>query len=255
MSKRWYVFSVVLLLLTLAACTEVAAPSGESGVQRLSPGPTRDSSANEKFMGRVTRVVDGDTVDIAFSDGTQRIRLLGIDTPEISSRNEPNKYGNITDTVCLDDWGAKATETMATALEEMNVEVVLDPEAPVFDSFRRVLAYVYQDGDDASRTLPEAGLARVYTEGDSSRIADYLGVQEVAMAERRGLWACAGGTEAGDVSPSPGIGNCDPSYPGVCIPPPPPDLDCKQIPNRGFRVEGADPHRFDMDGNHIGCEG
>ena len=50
-------------------------------------------------------------------------------------------------------------------------------------------------------------------------------------------------------------GNCDPSYPDVCIPPPPPDLDCSDIPYRNFRVLPPDPHHFDGNGNGIGCEG
>jgi hypothetical protein len=49
-------------------------------------------------------------------------------------------------------------------------------------------------------------------------------------------------------------GNCDPSYPGVCIPPPPPDLDCKDVPYRRFQVLAPDPHKFDRDGDGIGCE-
>ena len=48
--------------------------------------------------------------------------------------------------------------------------------------------------------------------------------------------------------------NCSPSYPDVCIPPPPPDLNCKDIPYRKFRVLPPDPHGFDRDGNGIGCE-
>jgi hypothetical protein len=47
---------------------------------------------------------------------------------------------------------------------------------------------------------------------------------------------------------------CDPSYPTVCIPPPPPDLDCGDIPYRDFQVVGSDPHRFDRDRDGIGCE-
>jgi hypothetical protein len=47
---------------------------------------------------------------------------------------------------------------------------------------------------------------------------------------------------------------CDPSYPTVCISPPPPDLDCKDIQARNFRVIGNDPHHFDGDHDHIGCE-
>jgi hypothetical protein len=48
---------------------------------------------------------------------------------------------------------------------------------------------------------------------------------------------------------------CDPSYPGVCIAPPPPDLACEDLPYRNFAVIGSDPHDFDADGNGIGCEG
>jgi micrococcal nuclease len=49
-------------------------------------------------------------------------------------------------------------------------------------------------------------------------------------------------------------GNCDSSYPDVCIPPPPPDLDCGQIPYRRFRVIGPDPHGFDGNSDGVGCE-
>jgi hypothetical protein len=48
--------------------------------------------------------------------------------------------------------------------------------------------------------------------------------------------------------------NCDPSYPSVCIPPPPPDLNCADIPYRNFRVFPPDPHHFDYDKDGIGCK-
>ena len=48
--------------------------------------------------------------------------------------------------------------------------------------------------------------------------------------------------------------NCDPSYPTVCIPPPPPDLNCPDISHRNFQVIGNDPHGFDVDDDGIGCE-
>jgi hypothetical protein len=47
---------------------------------------------------------------------------------------------------------------------------------------------------------------------------------------------------------------CDAAYPGVCIPSPPPDLDCKDISYRNFKVLPPDPHRFDGDKDGIGCE-
>ncbi len=51
-----------------------------------------------------------------------------------------------------------------------------------------------------------------------------------------------------------GGGGCDPSYPGVCIPSAPPDLDCGQIGYRGFTVVPPDPHGFDRDNDGVGCE-
>jgi hypothetical protein len=48
--------------------------------------------------------------------------------------------------------------------------------------------------------------------------------------------------------------NCDPSYPTICLPPPPPDLDCSQIVEKNFKVLPPDPHHLDRDGNDLGCE-
>ncbi len=54
---------------------------------------------------------------------------------------------------------------------------------------------------------------------------------------------------------SGGGGNgCDPAYPTVCIPPPPPDLDCPEIPSKNFQVLDPDPHNLDRDSDGLGCE-
>lgn len=49
-------------------------------------------------------------------------------------------------------------------------------------------------------------------------------------------------------------GDCDPSYPGVCIPRFPPDLDCGDVRYTDFKVLPPDPHDFDREGDGIGCE-
>ncbi len=60
---------------------------------------------------------------------------------------------------------------------------------------------------------------------------------------------------AAPAQPAPAVSaDCHPSYPDVCIPSPPPDLDCPEIPFRRFRVIGSDPHRFDGDHDGVGCE-
>jgi hypothetical protein len=52
----------------------------------------------------------------------------------------------------------------------------------------------------------------------------------------------------------PPVQNCDPSYPDFCIPPPPPDLNCADISGSNFTVLPPDPHRFDREGDGLGCE-
>ena len=58
----------------------------------------------------------------------------------------------------------------------------------------------------------------------------------------------------GGAGPGASGSACDPAYPTVCIPPPPPDLDCGDIPFRNFKVLAPDPHHFDGDHDGIGCE-
>ncbi len=69
--------------------------------------------------------------------------------------------------------------------------------------------------------------------------------------------------EAATATPAPvttvqrfvgGGDECDPSYPDVCIPPRPPDLDCGEISVRRFRVVPPDPHGFDGNQDGVGCE-
>jgi hypothetical protein len=87
------------------------------------------------------------------------------------------------------------------------------------------------------------------------------GTISLATAQRRIVkWThfvstSGGGGPAPTPTPvPPSGGNCDPAYPTVCIPPPPPDLDCSEIPYRNFKVLPPDPHGFDGDGNGIGCQ-
>jgi hypothetical protein len=47
---------------------------------------------------------------------------------------------------------------------------------------------------------------------------------------------------------------CDPSYPDFCMDPPPPDLNCDEIPYRDFRVVAPDSHDFDGNNDGTGCE-
>ena len=150
----------------------------------------------QKLNITVTRVIDGDTIEVETGDGRKdQIRLLGVDTPEIGGPNKANEYGGITDAACLDDWGVRAKEFAADKLEGRIVTLVIDGTTfgDLF-TFGRLLAFVNLDGEDFNRTLLELGLARAYTEASNTREREYLDVQQRAQADNAGLWACKAGT-------------------------------------------------------------
>jgi hypothetical protein len=105
---------------------------------------------------------------------------------------------------------------------------------------------------DPMTALPRVG-DHVWMEGRY-----VLDLEHDSWAELHPLyrWGPQVGAPSG-ASPTP-IGSpaavCDPAYPTVCIPPPPPDLDCADIPYRRFTVLPPDPHHFDGDHDGIGCE-
>ena len=126
-----------------------------------------------------------------------------------------------------------------------SVRVVFGPRQG--DRYGRILYYVYtMDGESIDEMLAREGLALAWLEDGQHRNV-LLAVEGRANEDGRG---CLGG-ESDSLMPS---GDCDPSYPTVCIPSPAPDLDCGDIQYRRFEVLPPDPHRFDGDGDGFGCE-
>lgn len=210
-----------LLLATAAVCVLGVLAATAAGTP----------AGSFKLSGRVVHVVDGDTIDVALASGRrERIRLIGVDTPERGQ--------------C---YFTRATNVTARLAASKRVVLQGDKTQATRDRYGRLLAYVWVPGGrDLGLQLLRAGVARVYV---YNRPFTRLGVYNRAYqrAEKRpdSLWHRCFAT---------GKRGCDPSYPGVCIPPPPPDLDCSDIPYRNFRVVGRDPHHFDGNHNGIGCE-
>ena len=214
----------------------------------------------------IDRVVDGDTIVV---DGGERVRLIGIDTHETKDPREP--------VACFGEEASQRTGTLLPA--GTRVRLVYDVERT--DRYERTLAYVYRvrDGMFVNAALVRDGYAFAYTYPPNVAHADELvALQREAREAGRGLWAeCPAeggegsggatgcGAAGGGGSGSNGVptsgrgtastgGECEPAYPDVCIPPAPPDLDCGDISDRYFTVLPPDPHRFDSDGNGVGCE-
>lgn len=141
----------------------------------------------------VVRVIDGDTIDIAFSNGTtERVRFLGVDTPETSaSRNKLGEYNHITDLKCLASWGVEARFFTRDYLLNKVIYIQFDPEAGKRGYYGRLLAYTYlKKGTDFTALLVKNGYARVYTEGKFQKEQEYLSYQRTAESKKLGLWGC-----------------------------------------------------------------
>ena len=193
---------------------------------------------------RVSRVVDGDTIEVTLRGETRSVRLLLVDTPEV--HRGPECYG------------PEASAYVASLLAE-GAELRLERDVADADFFGRLLRYVYlADGRMLNELLVEGGYATVYPFG-----SDVLHEQRLRDAEDRareagaGLWtACEAADDAPgdeDSSAASGEGGCEASYPDVCIPPPPPDLDCGDLEFSDIRVLSPDPHNLDADGDGVGC--
>ena len=228
------------------------------------PAPTPDVPPGVPAGAQVARVVDvadGDTLTIAAAatgavlstSDPVRVRLLQIDTPE---QGEPLSDEATAGLVALAGPG-----TTVWALRDQ------DPR----DQYGRELLYLWTgDGTFVNEEMVLSGLATAVLYEPNDRYIDQMrAAQDRARSAGLGLWApppppppepAADPEPAPRTAPQPlvqapqGGGHCDPSYPGVCIPPHPPDLDCDEIEYGRFEVRQPDPHGFDRDKDGVGCE-
>jgi micrococcal nuclease len=174
---------------TTTTATRASAPAPESG---SSASASALSSADTRTV-TVVDVVDGDTVDVQFSNGTvETVRLLGVDTPETAEQYmDPNEY-NIPDTPKGRDWllmwGQNAKEFAIQRLAGEQVTLVFDPISDRRGYYGRLLAYIRDDGQNFGKQLLERGLACVYTGGKFGRESDYLAIEADAQAADEGVW-------------------------------------------------------------------
>ena len=146
--------------LAVAALAVVGAGAGCGG----SPcGPSE---------GKVTRVIDGDTIEL---EGGERIRYLLVDTPEISGGGE-----------CF---GEEARQLNSDLVLNNTVQISYDVDCT--DNFGRTLAYVSVDGEEINSLLIQRGYACVLfiAPNGESRREELERLQLDAKNARRGLWS------------------------------------------------------------------
>jgi micrococcal nuclease len=161
---------VCLVLSVLAACS--------SKIPAADPG-----------IAVVERVVDGDTIDVWVGGNHERVRLIGVDTPEIAHLAGNGRPASPAE--CFGDEAQRFTESLLP----VGTEVRLARDVVPRDDYGRLLAYVYLAGHDGvfvNLELARQGYAQPLTIEPNDTFATTI-VDAAVSAERSevGLWnAC-----------------------------------------------------------------
>jgi micrococcal nuclease len=153
----------ILTTIVVAGVVATAIPTAT----QLAPRTTRSESV------LVTAVLDGDTIQVTTYG---RVRLLGIDAPEV---------GRGFDTSA--PFGREARDRLTSLV--LRRWVRLEQEGPLLDSYNRHLAYVIrEDGLLVNAELLRNGLARVSARMPLSRLDELKRAEAEAQTFRRGMW-------------------------------------------------------------------
>jgi micrococcal nuclease len=162
---------ILVALAVLAGC----------GVQLTSAD---DPAPDAPLRGRVTRVIDGDTIKVRVRNRTETVRLIGLDAPETHRPGTPVECG-----------GRASTRALRRIAEGRTARLVADATQDRRDRYGRLLAYADISSVDVGEQLLRTGWAGVYVYGRTpfARVGRYAAAVRAARAAGRGLWRSCGG--------------------------------------------------------------
>lgn len=156
----------------------LAAPALPLSSPPLAPMPAAAQRpvAARSLVGEVVRVVDGDTILVRLGERIEKVRYIGIDTPEVDGRAGGPEPG-----------AAEAAALNRALVEGRRVRLELDVQER--DRYGRLLAYVWIGDLMVNAELVRRGYARVMTVPPNVRYqALFLRLQRDARGAGRGLW-------------------------------------------------------------------
>lgn len=143
---------------------------------------THAEEEHEHFHALVTNVIDGDTVEVRLEDDTrERVRLIGIDAPEID-------WENFEDTEC---YAFEAKQLLTKLVKGREVELVLDPVQGRRDAYDRLLAFLtdIETGENINRMMLDEGAAMELIIGTPhTNYTAFHDAYRSAYDEKKGMW-------------------------------------------------------------------
>lgn len=125
---------------------------------------------------RVTWITDGDTISVKIGSRSEKIRLLGVDTPETNDVREEYRQA-----------AYDARDWLIAKLKKKTVVLEADPQADDRDKHGRLLRYVLLDGENVNLTLVREGMGWATTQFRYAKKDEFKKAQNEAAAARRGV--------------------------------------------------------------------
>ena len=165
--------AIALAAAALSACVQSEAASAE-------PITTSSLPASLSANAVIDYVIDGDTVDVIIDGREERIRLIGIDTPETKKRNSP-----------IECFGPEAS-AFTELLLPVGTPVYIERDIVNRDDYGRILGYVYRanDGIFVNYELMRQGFAQPMSIPPNDAFAElFADAARAAEADNAGIWA------------------------------------------------------------------
>ncbi|MGQ9547392.1 MAG: thermonuclease family protein [Roseiflexus sp.] len=191
--RAWQTIAGLVAVCCFLALTLVAAPGAEAQTTPPTtrqtdeqPSPSPDTLAAPSLPDRgleratVTRVVDGDTIDVRLNRRTVRVRLIGVDTPETVHPSRP-----------VECFGREASQFLKELLDGQTVLLESDPSQGNLDRYNRLLRFVWlPDGRLVNYAIIAQGYGFEYTYNLPYKYQEqFKAAQRAAREAQTGLWA------------------------------------------------------------------
>lgn len=171
-------------------------PKIESGVVGESLLANEDIRKSPTYQ--VLRVTDGDTIHINYNGKDEKVRFIGLDTPETKDPRKP-----------IQCFGREATAKMTELAENKNIRLEFDKTQGERDKYGRLLAFVYnEDSKNLAYEMIRQGYGNEYTYNSNpyKYQNEFKEAARKAREENKGLWAentCAGDATKPADTPAP----------------------------------------------------
>lgn len=171
-------------------------------------GSRNQNESDYKQYYLVTKVVDGDTIDVLTGTTTERVRLIGINTPETVDPRKP-----------VECFGREASQKAHEFLENQKVYLEPDETQDERDKYGRLLRYAWRaDGVFYNREIIQQGYAYEYTYFIPYKYqAEFRQAQSYARENKLGLWADNACAAANNLNASSSTASALPSNPNCDI--------------------------------------